>query len=97
MGKPTAALLGTIKAQLGLGVAAIGGKDSMSGTFEELHVPPTVISVAVSHDDAGNMVPNHFKAAGHQVTLLSPALADASDTALATCLPQSRWWRTSVP
>lgn len=82
-GKPTAALLGTIKAQLGLGVAAIGGKDSMSGTFEELHVPPTVISVAVSHDDAGNMVPNHFKAAGHQVTLLSPALADASDTALA--------------
>lgn len=82
-GKPTAALLGTIKAQLGLGIAAIGGKDSMSGTFEELHVPPTVISVAVSHDDAGNMVPNHFKAAGHQVTLLSPALADASDTALA--------------
>ncbi|MFR9871382.1 phosphoribosylformylglycinamidine synthase, partial [Corynebacterium striatum] len=82
-GKPAAALLGTIKAQLGLGVAAIGGKDSMSGTFEELHVPPTVISVAVSHDDAGNMVPNHFKAAGHQVTLLSPALADASDTALA--------------
>ncbi|MFV8381029.1 phosphoribosylformylglycinamidine synthase [Corynebacterium hindlerae] len=73
-GKPAAALLGTIKAQLGLGVAAIGGKDSMSGTFEELHVPPTVISVAVSHDDATNMVPNHFKEAGHKVTLLSPEL-----------------------
>ena len=77
-GKPAAALLGTIKAQLGLGVAAIGGKDSMSGTFEELHVPPTVISVAVSHDDADHMVPNYFKAAGHQVTLLKPALADAA-------------------
>lgn len=80
-GKPTAALLGTIKAQLGLGVAAIGGKDSMSGTFEELHVPPTVVSIAVSHDDARNMVPNHFKAAGHKVTLLSPELGE--DVALA--------------
>lgn len=80
-GKPTAALLGTIKAQLGLGVAAIGGKDSMSGTFEELHVPPTMVSVAVSHDDARNMVPNHFKSAGHKVTLLSPELG--TDVALA--------------
>ncbi|MDU0478926.1 phosphoribosylformylglycinamidine synthase [Staphylococcus chromogenes] len=82
-GKPAAALLGTIKAQLGLGVAAIGGKDSMSGTFEELHVPPTVISIAVSHDDARNIVPNHFKAAGHKVTLLAPELAGTENTALA--------------
>ncbi|MEJ5929224.1 phosphoribosylformylglycinamidine synthase [Corynebacterium sp. H128] len=82
-GKPAAALLGTIKAQLGLGVAAIGGKDSMSGTFEELHVPPTVISIAVSHDDARNVVPNHFKDAGHTVTLLSPELASVADVALA--------------
>lgn len=82
-GKPAAALLGTIKAQLGLGVAAIGGKDSMSGTFEELHVPPTVISIAVSHDDARNMVPNHFKAAGHSVTLLRPEIAGADDASLA--------------
>lgn len=83
-GKPTAALLGTIQAQLGLGVGAIGGKDSMSGTFkEELHVPPTVISVAVSHDDATNLVANHFKAAGNTVTLLSPTIAGKDDTALA--------------
>lgn len=82
-GKPAAALLGTIKAQLGLGVAAIGGKDSMSGTFEELSVPPTVISVAVSHDDATHMVPNYFKAAGHKVTLFQPEIAGAEDTALA--------------
>ncbi|AKK02587.1 phosphoribosylformylglycinamidine synthase [Corynebacterium epidermidicanis] len=82
-GKPAAALLGTIKAQLGLGVAAIGGKDSMSGTFEEIHVPPTVVSVAVSHDDARNMVPNHFKAAGNKVTVLTPELGPETDTALA--------------
>lgn len=81
-GKPAAALLGTIKAQLGLGVGAIGGKDSMSGTFEELHVPPTVISVAVSHETTDHIAPNHFTGAGHAVTLLSPELADAADTAL---------------
>src|SRR5699024_162296 len=43
-GKPFAALLGALDAQLGLGMAAIGGKDSMSGSFEEMDVPPTLVS-----------------------------------------------------
>lgn len=47
-GKPLAALLGAFRAQMELGVAAIGGKDSMSGSFENLHVPPTLISFAVT-------------------------------------------------
>ena len=47
-GKPFAALLGALRAQLELGAGAIGGKDSMSGSFEDIHVPPTLISFAVS-------------------------------------------------
>ena len=74
-GKPVAALLGALEAQRGLGVGAIGGKDSMSGTFEELDVPPTFVSFAVTDDLAERMVPNQFKAAGHRVTVLSPEIA----------------------
>ena len=71
-GKPVAALLGAFRAQMGLGVAAIGGKDSMSGSFEKLDVPPTLISFAVTTAKTGDIVPNEFKAAGHQVALLCP-------------------------
>jgi len=71
-GKPLAALLGAFRAQKGLGVAAIGGKDSMSGSFENLHVPPTLVSFAVTTGVTGDAVPNHFKAAGHRVILLRP-------------------------
>ena len=71
-GKPFSALLGGLKAQLELGVGAIGGKDSMSGNFEELHVPPTLVSFAAGVTKLQNVVSNEFKAAGHNVYLLLP-------------------------
>ena len=71
-GKPLSALLGAYRAQLDLGVAAIGGKDSMSGSFEKLDVPPTLISFAVTTDKAANAISPEFKAAGNKLVLLSP-------------------------
>ncbi|MDR0197949.1 MAG: phosphoribosylformylglycinamidine synthase [Oscillospiraceae bacterium] len=71
-GKPLAALLGAYKAQLGLGLAAIGGKDSMSGSFEELDVPPTLISFAVTARDAGKIISAEFKGAGDGVYYIAP-------------------------
>ena len=71
-GQPLAALLGAYRAQLDLGIAAIGGKDSMSGTFEQLDVPPTFISFAVTTGNAGEVVSPEFKGAGHPVVLLAP-------------------------
>ena len=68
-GKPFAALLGTVEAQLGLEVAAIGGKDSMSGSFLDLDVPPTLISFAVAPAQASQVLSPEFKAAGHPVVL----------------------------
>ncbi len=73
-GKPVSALLGALKAQLGLGVAAIGGKDSMSGTFEQLTVPPTLVSFAVTDEHVDHIISPEFKAAGHKVYLLKPEL-----------------------
>ena len=71
-GQPTAALLGAFKAQMDLKIAAIGGKDSMSGTFEDIDVPPTLVSFAVTTDKVSNIVSNEFKAAGHKVCIISP-------------------------
>lgn len=70
-GKPFAALLGALDAQLELGVASIGGKDSMSGSFMEMDVPPTFISFAISPIDAKDVISSAFKAAGHPVYLFS--------------------------
>ena len=72
-GKPLAALLGAFKAQMDLGIGSIGGKDSMSGSFEDLDVPPTLVSFAVTTDKAENIISPEFKAAGHKVILLAPA------------------------
>ncbi len=72
-GQPLAALLGAFKAQMDLGVAAIGGKDSMSGTFEHIDVPPTLVSFAVTTGNVSEVISPEFKAAGHKVVLLSPA------------------------
>ena len=71
-GKPLAALLGAFKAQLELGIGAIGGKDSMSGTFEDLDVPPTLVSFAVTTSTTDRIVSNDFKGAGHKVVILRP-------------------------
>ncbi len=71
-GSPLAALLGALKAQVELGVAAIGGKDSMSGTFEHIDVPPTLVSFAVASGRTGDLISPEFKGAGHRVVLLAP-------------------------
>ena len=71
-GQPLAALLGAFNAQMDLKIAAIGGKDSMSGTFEDLDVPPTLVSFAVTTEKVQNIVSNEFKAAGHKLCLLKP-------------------------
>ncbi len=71
-GKPLAALLGALKAQTELKTAAIGGKDSMSGSFENLDVPPTLVSFAVTTDKTENIVSNEFKKAGDRVVLIKP-------------------------
>ncbi len=71
-GKPLAALLGAYRAQKALSLASIGGKDSMSGSFEEIHVPPTLISFAVSVQPVKEVASPEFKAAGHKVVLLAP-------------------------
>ena len=71
-GKPLAALLGAFKAQLELGIGSIGGKDSMSGTFEDLDVPPTLVSFAVTTEKTSDIVTNEFKKAGNKVVLLRP-------------------------
>lgn len=71
-GKPFAALLGAFKAQLELGCGAIGGKDSMSGTFENIDVPATLVSFAVSTASSGKIISNEFKKAGNKVILITP-------------------------
>ena len=71
-GQPAAAVLGAFSAQMDLKIAAIGGKDSMSGTFEDLDVPPTLVSFAVTTEKVDNIVSNEFKAAGNKVCLLKP-------------------------
>ena len=71
-GKPMAALLGAFRAQKELGIAAIGGKDSMSGSFEKLDVPPTLVSFAVTTGNVGEVVSNDAKAAGHKLIAITP-------------------------
>ena len=72
-GKPLSALLGAFKAQLDYEVAAIGGKDSMSGSFEKLDVPPTLISFAVTTDKIGNIKGGDIKKSASRLYLVSPA------------------------
>lgn len=71
-GKPLAALLGAFKAQLDLKIAAIGGKDSMSGSFEKLDVPPTLVSFAVTCGNVSNVISPEFKKPGNPVYMIKP-------------------------
>ncbi len=71
-GKPFAALLGAMDAQIELGAAAIGGKDSMSGSFLDMDVPPTLISFAIAPIKASEVLTPEFKEAGHPVYLFAP-------------------------
>lgn len=69
-GYPTAALLGSVGAQKSMGCASIGGKDSMSGTFENINVPHTLVSFAVTHDEAENVQSGSFKKSGNHLYLV---------------------------
>ena len=71
-GKPAAALLGALKAQMDLGIGSIGGKDSMSGSFEDLDVPPTLVSFAVALGTTKRAMSPEFKGAGHEVLCIHP-------------------------
>ena len=75
-GKPTAALLGSLMAQVDLGIGSIGGKDSMSGSFEDLDVPPTLVSFATGLGTVGRVTSPEFKGAGHRVLVVVPDYAD---------------------
>ena len=71
-GQPLSALLGAFKAQVELKCAAIGGKDSMSGTFENIDVPPTLVSFAVTTGSVDEVITPEFKKADSKVVLLKP-------------------------
>jgi len=85
-GAPLAALLGALDAQMNFGIAAIGGKDSMSGTFAQLDVPPTLVSFAIAPGTTGQALSPEFKAAGHRLyyryadPFAPQAFMDALDT-----------------
>ncbi|WP_080803913.1 phosphoribosylformylglycinamidine synthase [Arabiibacter massiliensis] len=72
-GKPAAAVLGALMAQVDLGVGAIGGKDSMSGSFEQLDVPPTLVSFATAVGSIDRVTSPEFKGTGHRVVRIAPA------------------------
>ena len=69
-GKPLSALLGTLKMQKEFSLPSIGGKDSMSGTFEHIHVPPTLVAFGITTVDARRVISPEFKAAGNRIYLL---------------------------
>ena len=79
-GQPVAALLGSIEAQIQLGLPSIGGKDSMSGTFEELTVPPTLVAFGVTTADSRKVLSPEFKATGENIYYIpGQALAQEID------------------
>ena len=79
-GQPVAALLGSIEAQIQLGLPSIGGKDSMSGTFEELTVPPTLVAFGVTTADSRKVLSPEFKAVGENIYYIpGQALAQEID------------------
>lgn len=71
-GKPLSALLGAFKAQMELKIGSIGGKDSMSGSFENLDVPPTLVSFAVTTEKTDSIISPEFKKSGNKAYVLSP-------------------------
>ena len=75
-GKPFSALLGAYDAQIGLKLPSIGGKDSMSGTFENMDVPPTLVSFAITHGKAYELITPEFKKSDSYVYLIEPSRRD---------------------
>ena len=85
-GKPLAALLGAFKAQTELGIGSIGGKDSMSGSFEDLDVPPTLVSFAITTEKVKDIVSPEFKKAGNKVIMLCPVIDEETKLPLTKSL-----------
>ncbi|WP_322155888.1 phosphoribosylformylglycinamidine synthase [Paratractidigestivibacter sp.] len=83
-GKPMAAVLGALTAQVDLGIGSIGGKDSMSGSFEDLDVPPTLVSFATGLGKVERVTSPEFKGAGHKAIMLNPNYDGDGMTPLAT-------------
>jgi len=77
-GKPLAALLGAYKAQMDFEIASIGGKDSMSGSFEKIDVPPTLVSFAVTMGKTDDVVTSEFKSGGHKTVIIAPVYDENS-------------------
>ena len=75
-GRPLSALLGALRAQIDLETGAIGGKDSMSGSFEDLDVPPTLVSIAVTTQNVDDIISPEFKEPGNKVILIEPERFD---------------------
>ncbi len=91
-GKPVAALLGALDAQIDFGVAAIGGKDSMSGSFEDIDVPPTLVSFAVTYGNTDDVISTELKCTDNVLVWLCPTRKENS---LLPCAEsQSRVFRT---
>ena len=72
-GKPMAALLGAFEVQMDLQIAAIGGKDSMSGSFNDIDVPPTLVSFAIAPNDADNVITPEFKEPDNDIVIFNSA------------------------
>ncbi len=89
-GKPLAALLGALDAQMGLGIASIGGKDSMSGSFEGLDVPPTLVSFATAIGNTRDVQSPEFKKANSAVVMLRPQYKDGLPDCQPDCHLQDR-------
>ena len=88
-GYPAAALLGSIDAQVESGCASIGGKDSMSGTFEDINVPHTLVSFAVNHDEAKNVLSGSFKVFGNRIYMVKVPYSDLLEPDYETFLKNS--------
>ena len=88
-GYPAAALLGSVDAQVESGCASIGGKDSMSGTFEDINVPHTLVSFAVTHDEVSNVVSGAFKSNGNNIYMVSVPYSDKLEPDYKTFLENS--------
>ncbi|GKT36380.1 phosphoribosylformylglycinamidine synthase, partial [Aduncisulcus paluster] len=76
-GKPFSALLGALEAQEGFGIPAIGGKDSMSGTFKDIDVPPTAITFALKVVDVRSVISQELKSADSKLIAFMPERTDS--------------------
>ncbi|WP_442486387.1 phosphoribosylformylglycinamidine synthase [Fusobacterium necrophorum] len=95
-GKPFAALLGSLEAQEAFGTPAIGGKDSMSGSFQDLHVPPTLISFAVAPVSTKEVISPEFKKAASHIYLLKHTALENAMPDYEMCKKNFTWLHEQI-